>query len=295
MSMKGEKRKMRKLVKKIATVALAASMTAAMSVSAFAADFYQFVGNPNLFGDADQGNDKIGWVPTVDTQNFTAVDGQDDLYVYTSTYALPSDQTPNEDPKKDPMNLSTQFKVLADGQDFAWNYQMCLGIPESAWADNQSQFKVVGDFQPGEFKVYMDPKKGFVCIIQNNKSVELNVRYHSKDEESWNFVALTRKAIIGDGYADSSVYFKDDEYKAFVDKCLGLGSAAAPAATAAPAVTEAATTAAPVETQPATTAGTGVKSNTNSPKTGDAVAVSTLALAAIAAIAVVASKKKVNA
>ena len=42
-------------------------------------------------------------------------------------------------------------------------------------------------------------------------------------------------------------------------------------------------------------AGTGVKSNTNSPKTGDAVAVSTLALAAIAAIAVVASKKKVNA
>ena len=48
MSMKGEKRKMRKLVKKIATVALAASMTAAMSVSAFAADFYQFVGNPNL-------------------------------------------------------------------------------------------------------------------------------------------------------------------------------------------------------------------------------------------------------
>ena len=39
MSMKGEKRKMRKLVKKIATVALAASMTAAMSVSAFAADF----------------------------------------------------------------------------------------------------------------------------------------------------------------------------------------------------------------------------------------------------------------
>ena len=181
---------MRKLVKKIATVALAASMTAAMSVSAFAADFYQFVGNPNLFGDADQGNDKIGWVPTVDTQNFTAVDGQDDLYVYTSTYALPSDQTPNEDPKKDPMNLSTQFKVLADGQDFAWNYQMCLGIPESAWADNQSQFKVVGDFQPGEFKVYMDPKKGFVCIIQNNKSVELNVRYHSKDEESWQLLVM---------------------------------------------------------------------------------------------------------
>ncbi len=292
MSMKGEKRKMRKLVKKIATVALAASMTAAMSVSAFAADFYQFVGNPNLFGDADQGNDKIGWVPTVDTQNFTAVDGQDDLYVYTSTYALPSDQTPNEDPKKDPMNLSTQFKVLADGQDFAWNYQMCLGIPESAWADNQSQFKVVGDFQPGEFKVYMDPKKGFVCIIQNNKSVELNVRYHSKDEESWNFVALTRKAIIGDGYADSSVYFKDDEYKAFVDKCLGLGSAAAPAATAAPAVTEAATTAAPVETQPATTAGTGVKSNTNSPKTGDVAPVAMLAVLAAAVAVTVAAKRK---
>ena len=59
-----------------------------------------------------------------------------------------------------------------------------------------------------------------------------------------------------------------------------------PAGTTAAGTTAAGTTAA---------AGTGVKSNTNSPKTGDAVAVSTLALAAIAAIAVVASKKKVNA
>ena len=73
-------------------------------------------------------------------------------------------------------------------------------------------------------------------------------------------------------------------------------SSAAPAAdgTADPAAgttTPAGTTAAGTTAA----AGTGVKSNTNSPKTGDAVAVSTLALAAIAAIAVVASKKKVNA
>lgn len=39
----------------------------------------------------------------------------------------------------------------------------------------------------------------------------------------------------------------------------------------------------------------GVKSNTNAPKTGDTVAVSAFALAAVAAIAVVAAKRKVNA
>ncbi len=221
-NLKGENLIMKKVIKKVATVAAAVSMAAAMSVSAFAADFYQFVGNPNLFGDADQGNDKIGWVTTLDTQNFTAVDGQDDLYSFTSTYALPSDQTPNEDPKKDPMELSRQFKVLADGQEFAWNYQMCLGIPESAWADNQSQFKVVGDLQPAEYKVYMNPTKGFVCLIQDKKNVELNVRYHSKDEESWNFVALSKKAIVGDGYEESTVYFDDKAYLEFVNQCLEL-------------------------------------------------------------------------
>ena len=77
------------------------------------------------------------------------------------------------------------------------------------------------------------------------------------------------------------------------------GTAAPAAGTAAPAAgttTPAGTTAAGTTAAGKTAAaGTGVKSNTNSPKTGDAVAVSTLALAAIAAIAVVASKKKVNA
>ena len=48
---------MRKVIKKIATVVASMSMVAAMSVSAFAAkyDTYQFVGNPNLFGEADPG------------------------------------------------------------------------------------------------------------------------------------------------------------------------------------------------------------------------------------------------
>ena len=80
------------------------------------------------------------------------------------------------------------------------------------------------------------------------------------------------------------------------------GTAAPAAGTTTPAGTTAAGTTAAGTTAAGTTAagttaaaGTGVKSNTNSPKTGDAVAVSTLALAAIAAIAVVASKKKVNA
>lgn len=194
---------MRKIIKKIATVVASITMVSAMGISAFAADSYSFVGNPNLFNEADEGNTVVGWVPTNEDQIMTAVEGEDDLFTFTGNCVVAGEK---------------EFKVLGDATDFAWNFQMCIGNPDAAWADNQSQFR--GTFEVGEYKAYVKPSKGFVCVIQNQKAIPMTVRYHSRDEDSANFVDVTKAAIVADGYDESSVMLDDAAFKEFIDDCV---------------------------------------------------------------------------
>lgn len=275
---------MRKAIKKVVTVVASLSMVAAMGISAFAADYYQFVGNPNLFGNADRGSEEVGWQYLNENQYFKEPSSVDGVYTYTGNYVKASDYDTLTDEDK---GKSRQFKVLADGQDFAWNYQMCLGNPEAAWADNQSQFEVVeGSLAEGEYHVYMDPAKGFVCLVQNGKQVELKVRYHTRDEDSWNFVELKKSAIVADGYDAGSVYFDDAAYASFVEKCVAADGGSAKAEEP----TTAAPTTAAAETQTQAKAAT---SQTTAPKTGDVAPVAVIAtLVAAMAVITVAAKKK---
>lgn len=194
---------MRKIIKKIATIVASITMVSAMGISAFAAESYSFVGNPNLFGEEDEGSTKVGWQEWNEEQVMTAVEGKDGLYSFTNNCVVAGEK---------------EFKVLGDALDFAWNFQMCIGIPDSAWADNQSQFR--GTFETGEYKVYVMPAKGFVCVIQNQKAIPLTVRYHSRDEDSANFVDVTKAAIVADGYDAADVRLDDAAYKQFVDECV---------------------------------------------------------------------------
>ena len=209
---------MKKAIKKIATIVASMSMVAAMGVSAFAADTYQFVGNPNLLGNADRNTEEVGWQYLNEDQFFAEPDALEGIYTYKATYVKASDYDELSAVDK---GKSRQFKILADGPDFAWNYQMCFGVPEAAWADNQTQFEVIeSSIEEGEYSVYMDPAKGYVCLIQNGKNVDLLARYHSRDEDSWHFVGMKKDDIIADGYDAGSVYVDDAAYLEFVNKCL---------------------------------------------------------------------------
>lgn len=255
---------MRKFVKKIVAVATTLSMTAAMGIMAFAADSYTFVGNPHLFGiDADEDPDgNNGWVTTAQDQKFT--DAGDGYYTATFTCASAGEY---------------EYKVVADGDIFAWSYQLCLGNPDSAWADNQSQFK--GTFEAGEYTVVLNPSQGLVACVQNGKVVDFTVRYKSRDEDSANFVEPSVSAITADGYDPQDF---DANLAAFKTKAVELagGSAAEPeTTTAASAETTAAAASEP------TTAAKPVATGDVAP-----VAVIGTLLAAVAVVAVVAKKKE---
>lgn len=209
---------MRKAIKKIATIVASMSMVAAMGISAFGAETYQYVGSPNLFGNADRSSEDVGWQYLNEDQFFSEAEGLDGVYTIKCNYVKADDYDTLSAVDK---GKSRQFKILADGPDFAWNYQMCLGVPEAAWADNQTQFEAIEDsIEEGEYTVYMDPAKGYVCLIQNQKNVDLLARYHSRDEDSWHFVGFLKANIIADGYDEGSVYIDDADYLAFVNKCL---------------------------------------------------------------------------
>ncbi len=212
---------MRKVIKKIATVVASVSMVAAMSLTAFAASWetYQFAGNPNLVGEADPGKNTVGWVTTREEQFLVPVDGETDLYSYTGNYVHAADYDTLDDETK---GLYKQFKILGDGDFEGWSHQLCLGTPDMAWADNQSQFRISEALEEGEFKVYVDVAKGFVAIIQNQKNVNMTVRFHSRDEDSANFVKTTKDAIMADGYDAGAVYLDDAAYLEFVNKCIAL-------------------------------------------------------------------------
>ncbi len=213
---------MKKVIKKIATVVASVSMVAAMSVAAFADEsVYSFVGNPNLFNEADQGNDKVGWHPEAEEYVMEAAEGLDGVYQYKSTYVKPSEET------EDTLKNSKQFKLVKDGEDNAWSFQACIGMPDSVWADNQTQFDIADEaFTEGEFTVYVRPADGYVAVVQNKKAMALNVRYHSRDEDPSNFVPLCRANILAEdsienpgqkAYDEKSVYFDDDKYLEFLN------------------------------------------------------------------------------
>ena len=119
-------------------------------------------------------------------------------------------------------------------------------------------------------------------------------------KEQTNNVLLNKKKIAAAGGVQSDLYVSADESWSFT----APANYAAPADngnTPAPAPADNGST--PANTNDGNAAANtntaaksaGVKSNTNAPKTGDTVAVSAFALAAVAAIAVVAAKRKVNA
>ena len=212
---------MRKVIKKIATVVASVSMVAAMSLSAFAAtyDTYQFAGNPNLVGEADPGANTLGWVTVREEQFLEPVDGLDDVYSYTGNYVHAADYDSLDDDTKAGYR---EFKILGDGDMEGWSHQLCLGTPDAAWADNQTQFRIDDTLEEGEFKVYVDVTKGFVAVIQNQQNVNMLVRFHSRDEDSENFVKTTKAAILADGYEEGAVYLDDAAYLEFVNQCLEL-------------------------------------------------------------------------
>lgn len=194
---------MRKIIKKIATVVATATMIAAMGITAFADEdsTYSFMGNPNLFGVENEEDTTVGWVPTNEDQIMTAVDGMDGVYSFKGNCVVAGDK---------------EYKVLKDATDYAWSYQLCLGNPDAAWADNQSQLR--STFETGEYTVYVKPANGFVVVVQNQKALPTVVRYHSRDEDSSNFVDTNKAAIEADGYSD--VALDDAAYEAFIKECV---------------------------------------------------------------------------
>lgn len=268
--LKGEDFKMRKIVKKVVALATALTMTAAMGITAFAADTYTFVGAPRLFGvDADDSDD-AGWQPGA-AQYLEDADGDG---IYTATFTCAKDG-------------EYEFKVLGDGDVFGWSFQMCLGNADSTWGDNQSQFKAA--VKAGEYNVAMDPAKGLVCLVQNGAVCDMTVRYKSRDEDSANFTALTVAAISAEVATDSGKNYEPKDFEAdlaaLMEKAPTLFGSAAPVedpTTEAPTTVADATTAAP-----ATTAAKPVA-------TGDVAPVAVLAtlLGAVAVVAVAAKKRE---
>gem|GEM_PF-2142310 len=230
---------MRKVFKKVATLAVTSMLLAAMTVPAFADDEhnYAFVGSPYLFGaDNNTDNSELGWCPTSENQFFEAAEGDDmdGILVFTSTSSRSSAEAEAEcggtyDEIAEAKGAgvadnSLTFKILQDANDFAWSWQMQLGYPPIAWADNQSQFRIMG-LEQGEFKVYLSVDQGFVAVIQNGKYVDLNVRFHTRDEDSWFYSGLSQSEIIA---SDTEGAYTTDNvpdifakgYEEFVNKCL---------------------------------------------------------------------------
>ena len=256
---------MRKIIKKIVAVATTLSMTAAMGIMAFAADSYTFVGNPHLFGiDADEDPDgNKGWVTTAQDQKFT--EAGDGYYTAKFTCASAGEY---------------EYKVVGDGDIFAWSYQLCFGNPDSAWADNQTQFK--GKFEAGEYTAVLNPSQGMLVCVQNGKVVDFTIRYKSRDEDSPNFVEPSVAAVKAAGYDPQDF---DANFEAIKAKALELagGTTAEPeTTTAAPAET----TTAAGSTQPTTAA--------KPVQTGDVAPVAVIGtlLAAVAVVAIAAKKKE---
>lgn len=273
---------MKKIIKKIATVVAAAAMMAAMSINAFAeveGDYFMISGDAHLFNVNEDDNADY-WNTIEEDQELPAVEGMEGVYSKTFTCAADGD---------------FEFKILKNGADFAWSYQMCIGNPDAAWADNQTQFRAT--MKAGDYTVYIKPSTGFVCIIQNKEAVPMLGRYHSRDEDSANFVELNKAAIEADGYADVPDF--DAAYKAFIDECVVKEGGT-------PAVSEETTAAASDETTVAGNDETTAAGNDATEKTTKAeekedggispvvIVVIVVAVVVVIGVIVVVAKKKKN-
>lgn len=264
-------------------------MISAMSIVAFAddEDYYSIAGDARLFGTND---DKSADFWNTEREDLLLNDNGDGTFSQTFTSAAAGD---------------FQFKIIKAGADFGWSYQCCIGNPATAWADNQTQFQAT--MAAGEYTVYVQPSKGFVTIIQNKAAVPLTGRYHSRDEDSSNFVALNKAAIEADGYKDVPDF--DAEYKAFIDKCVTAvgGTAATPDETTTAAIDEtttaAETTTAIAETTTKKDEATTKAVATTTEKSDDSddgispvviVVIVVAVVAVIGVVVVIAKKKKSN-
>ena len=192
-----------------------------------------------------------------------------------------------------------EFKIVKDGEDSAWNYQLWYATTE--FADNCSQFKV-SLTEAGTLTVLVNPYDGSVKVYEKVgeelKEIPFTVRISSRDEDSADFVEPSREASAE---AFKTRFGKDANTETAIDTAIAFPVAepAAPsedptAPTEAP-TTEAPTTAAP--TQAPTTAGTKTVAPTTAKnqatKTGDVAPVALFAtLVASVAVVTIAAKKK---
>lgn len=143
---------------------------------------YTVIGNSQLFGIDDESDCEHGWNPESENQKLTEVE---------KGYWIAKFNCSSEG--------EYEFKVIENGEIFKTSYQLCIGNPSVAWADNQTLFKV--KLEAGEYTVVMNPSQGLVVCVQNGKIADYTVRYKSMDEDSWNFTEPSVEAIRAEGYA----------------------------------------------------------------------------------------------
>lgn len=198
-----------KITVKKTVVAVAATLvtTVAMGGGALAASnsSYTFVGDPRLFGSMSLVDDEVGWFTANPDQMLKDADGDG---IYTGKFNCTA-------------NDELEFKVVGDGDFFAWNLQLCMGNPDTTWSDNQSQFR--GNFKAGTYTAVLDPEQGFIVCVQDGKVVDFSIRYKSRDEDSPNYVAPSSKAIRADGYTDVPNF--DDAFAKFKKKAVSIVNA----------------------------------------------------------------------
>ena len=187
-----------------------------------------------------------------------------------------------------------EFKIVKDGEDSAWNYQLWYATTE--FADNCSQFKV-SLTEAGTLTVLVNPYDGSVKVYEKVgeelKEIPFTVRISSRDEDSTDFVEPSREASAE---AFKTRFGKDANTETAIDTAIAFPVAEPAAPSEDPtAPTEAPTTAAP--TQAPTTAGTKTVAPTTAKnqatKTGDVAPVALFAtLVASVAVVTIAAKKK---
>ncbi len=142
---------------------------------------YTVIGNSQLFGIDDESDCEHGWNPESENQKLTEVE---------KGYWIAKFNCSSEG--------EYEFKVIENGEIFKTSFQLCIGYPSGAWADNQTLFKV--KLEAGEYTVVMNPSQGLVVCVQNGKVADFSVRYKSRDEDSVNFVEPSVEAVRADGY-----------------------------------------------------------------------------------------------
>lgn len=104
---------------------------------------YTVIGSPQLFEIDDESDTEHGWNPESENQKLTEVE---------KGYWIAKFNCSSEG--------EYEFKVIENGEIFKTSYQLCIGNPSVAWADNQTLFKV--KLEAGEYTIVMNPSQGMV-------------------------------------------------------------------------------------------------------------------------------------